>query len=271
MSESARERKPSPQVKTIEADLATTRGRMGETLEELGARLNPDRLKQQAMDTVREATIGKVQTMARNTMDTATKAGRAVTDVVRENPIPIAMIAAGIGWLFWNSRSGSNAAPQAARIGTRSRPTVNRAETGSYSKEAVNEEAGLVETVRTKAGEVVSAAQGVAHKATEGASHLASGVAENVQAQSTKVANVFQASPLAIGAIAAAVGLAAGFMVPSTQKEGELVGEARDNLVGKVREVVHEKTEQIQHVAQRVISEVRSTATEAARQEGLTG
>jgi ElaB/YqjD/DUF883 family membrane-anchored ribosome-binding protein len=270
MSESARGGKPSPQVKTIEADLATTRERMGETLEELGARLNPDRLKQQAMDTVREATIGKVQTMARNTMDQATKAGRAVTDVVRENPIPIAMIAAGIGWLVWNSRSRSNAAPQAARIGTGSRPPVNRAGTGSY-RAAVNEEAGVVETVRTKAGEVVSAAQGVAHKATEGASHLASGVAENVQAQSTKVANVFQTSPLAIGAIAAAVGLAAGFMVPSTHKEGELLGEARDNLVGKARELVHEKTEQIQHVAQRVVSEVRSTATEAARQEGLTG
>lgn len=68
-----------------------------------------------------------------------------------------------------------------------------------------------------------------------------------------------------------AVGLAAGFMVLSTQKEGELVGEARDNLVGKARELVHEKTEQIQHVAQRVVSEVRSTSTEAARQEGLTG
>lgn len=110
MSESARNRKPSPQVKTIEADLATTRERMGETLEELGARLNPDRLKQQAMDTVREATIGKVQIKARKTMDNATKAGHAATDVVRENPIPIAMIAAmiaaGIGWLFWNSRSG---------------------------------------------------------------------------------------------------------------------------------------------------------------------
>jgi hypothetical protein len=110
MSESARNGKPSHRVRTIEADLATTRERMGQTLEELGARLNPDRLKRQAMDTVREATIGKVRTKARNTMDNATKVRRAVTGKVRENPIPTAMIAvmiaAGIGWLFWSSRSG---------------------------------------------------------------------------------------------------------------------------------------------------------------------
>ena len=263
--------KPSPQVQTIEADIATTRERMGETLEELGARLNPDRLKQQAMDTVREATIGKVETMARKTMDTATTAGRAVTDVVRENPIPVAMIAAGIGWLFWSSRSGSNASAQAPRIGSRSGPTVNRIETKSARGESISNEAGLVETVRAKAGDVVGAAAGVAHKATEGASHLASGIAENAQSQSTKVVNAFQASPLAIGAIAAAVGLAAGFIVPSTQREGELLGETRDDLVGKAREFVHEKTEQVQHVAQRVVNEARSTAIEAARQEGLAG
>lgn len=270
MIESAIGVKPSPQVQTIEADLVATRERMGETLEELGAHLNPERLKQQAIDTVREATIGKVQTMTRNTMDSATRAGRAVTDVVRQNPIPLAMIAAGVGWFFWNVRSGSSAT-HAARMGAGSRSTLRRAETGYYTNEALSEEPGFVDTVRTKAGEVVSATKDAAHKATEGASHLASDISDNVQEQSTKVVNVFHQSPIAIGAIAAAVGFAAAFLVPSTQTERELVGEARDNLVDKVREVVHEKSEEIQEVAQRVVGEVRWTATEAARQDNLTG
>src|SRR5437763_3546439 len=97
---------------TARGDIDATRERLGDTLEELGTRLNPQRLKQQAKDKVREATIGRVQTMAQTTMDKATGAGRKVTDIVRENPIPAAMIAAGISWLVWNSRRGASSEPQ---------------------------------------------------------------------------------------------------------------------------------------------------------------
>src|SRR5438128_266007 len=91
------------------ADIDATRARMGDTLEELGARLNPERLKQQAKDKVRDATIGRVQTMANTTVDKATSAGRKVTDAVRENPIPAGLIAAGISWFVFNARrSGSS-------------------------------------------------------------------------------------------------------------------------------------------------------------------
>src|SRR5689334_13273089 len=94
----------SDSAAAIRADIESTRARMGETLEALGTRLNPDRLKQQAKDTVREATIGRVETMARNTVDRATSAGRSAATVVRENPIPVAMIVAGIGWLAMRGR-----------------------------------------------------------------------------------------------------------------------------------------------------------------------
>src|SRR3982750_2996297 len=90
------------------ADIQATRARMPDTLEELGARLNPGRPKQQAKDKVRDATVGRVQTMAQTTIDKTAGAGRTVTDVVRDNPIPAAMIAAGISWLVWSPRgSGS--------------------------------------------------------------------------------------------------------------------------------------------------------------------
>src|SRR4051812_6385247 len=110
---------------TARADIEATRQRMGETLEELGARLNPNRLKQQAKDKVRDATIGRGQTMAQTTIEKATSAGRTVTDVVRENPIPAAMIAAAISWLFWNSRRGQP--PGTEFESRRSQPEYSRA------------------------------------------------------------------------------------------------------------------------------------------------
>lgn len=114
-------------------------------------------------------------------------------------------------------------------------------------------------------------AQGAAHTATESAAQLASGVAENVQEQSARVANAYRENPLVIGVVAVAAGLAAGFMIPSTQVEGNLVGETRDELLDKAKELVHEKKEQVEHVAQRVMRDVESTVSDAARSEGLVG
>jgi ElaB/YqjD/DUF883 family membrane-anchored ribosome-binding protein len=198
---------------------------MGDTLEELGARLNPQRLKQQAKDKVHDATIGRVQTMAQNTIDKASGAGRKVTDIVRENPIPAALIAAGVSWLAWSSRRGK----------------------------------------------VVDNGGAVSERATEMTKSAASSVAETAREKTDRVSSAIRSNPVPLGIAAAALGLAAGYALPSTEKEGELVGEKRDELVDKARELVQEKKESVKRVAERVVSEAKTTATQAAREEGLTG
>src|SRR2546429_67190 len=103
------DRQRSSSVERIEYDIAATRERMGVTLEELGARLNPNRLKREAITTVRAATIGRVETAARKTATRAAKTGRKATDLVRENPLPIAVTAVGLGWLVWRWSRGAAA------------------------------------------------------------------------------------------------------------------------------------------------------------------
>jgi ElaB/YqjD/DUF883 family membrane-anchored ribosome-binding protein len=243
---------------------------MGDTLEELGARLNPERLKQQAKDKVRGATIGRVQTMANTTVDKATSAGRKVTDAVRENPIPAALIAAGISWFAFNARrSGSQPSTTASRYPSEqtSRVPVDGDVTSNFEEP---EEGGIGDKVRDKAGEAVDSTQEIGQRAKATAADLASNVTRTAQVQSDKVANTFQKNPLPVGFVAVALGLAAGFAFPSTRKEGELVGEKRDELLDKARAVVREKKEKAQNVAKRVVREAKSTATEAAREEGLT-
>lgn len=63
----------------ITDDIERTRDRMGDTLEELGGRLNPHRIKQRAKRKVREA-------------------------AVRTWPISLALIAGGVGLLIWKAR-----------------------------------------------------------------------------------------------------------------------------------------------------------------------
>jgi ElaB/YqjD/DUF883 family membrane-anchored ribosome-binding protein len=229
---------------------------MGDTIEELGVRLNPSRLKQQAKDKVRDATIGRVQTMAHTTADKATSAGQRVTSAIRENPIPAALIAAGISWLVVNSRRGSSS--------SESSPDSRTPSYGSI------EEQGINDNLRDKAGAAVESAQGAAKQVKEKAGSVASNIAQTAREKTTTAARTVEDNPLPLGIVAAALGLAAGFAVPSTRKESELVGDKRDELIDKARDVVEEKKIQAKNVAKRVVNEARSTATEAAREEGLT-
>ena len=53
--------------------------------------------------------------------------------------------------------------------------------------------------------------------------------------------------------------------LPSTQREDEMLGEARDNLVQQARSTTEETVQKVQRVAE----EMKSTAEEEARSEGL--
>jgi hypothetical protein len=247
-------------------DIETTRARMGDTLEELGTRLNPQRLKQQAKDKIRGATIGRVQTMAQTTVDTAKSAGRSVTDSIRSNPIPAALIAAGVSWLVWSSlRSGDGADTMETSDGNRF------AEPEGIETYSQDGDERVADKVRGKASDVADSVGGLAERATESTKSAAQGVADTVKIQSNRVSSAFESNPIALGVIAAALGAAAGLAIPSTTKEAELVGEKRDELIDKAREVVSEKKQQVKRVADRVVTQARSTVTQAAREEGLTG
>ncbi|MFL5622650.1 MAG: DUF3618 domain-containing protein [Gemmatimonadaceae bacterium] len=226
----------------IRSNIEATRQRMGDTLEQLSSRLNPGYLKQQAKDKLREATIGRVQNMGRTTVDKASSAGRGIVDVVRENPIPSALIALGAGWLALSARRG-NPSNSEAIVDVQSSP---------YAEPGLDE----ARTYRTDGDSSRRNDTGLADKAKE---------------KANAAANLFEQRPLVVGVIAAAIGLAVGSAIPPTQKEAELVGEKRDQLLDKARDVVSEKKEQVKRVGQRVVTEAKEAATQAAREEGLTG
>jgi ElaB/YqjD/DUF883 family membrane-anchored ribosome-binding protein len=123
----------------IRHNIAQTRTEMSGTIEELHGKLNPTVLKEQAVEqfhdakekvlaemleaketvkaeikaelaeakhAVREATIGKVEHMVHKTKDTVKDTGVSLLDMVKQNPIPVAMVGVGVAWLVMNGRSG---------------------------------------------------------------------------------------------------------------------------------------------------------------------
>ncbi|HSN87725.1 MAG TPA: hypothetical protein VL025_13270, partial [Thermoanaerobaculia bacterium] len=73
-------------------------------------------------------------------------------------------------------------------------------------------------------------------------------------------------NPLAVGAAVLAAGVIAGLMIPSTRKEDEMMGETRDRLVERAREVGEEALEKGKHVATAAVE----TLKEEAERQDLT-
>src|SRR5919204_2773995 len=69
----------------IRAEIAETRERLGDTIEEIGERLNPRHIKAQVKENVREATIGRVENMAQSAVDRVSDTRRTITDTIKEN------------------------------------------------------------------------------------------------------------------------------------------------------------------------------------------
>ena len=292
------------QTAAIRDDIERTRDRMGDTIEALGERLNPARIRQQVKENIREATIGRVQNMANNAKHRVEEGGRGLVATIRENPIPAAMIVGGLGWLLFARRSGDAEVPVVRQ------PVVSElepvwTENAHGSLEAGNGDSSAVsgaahkvadsastaahkvaDTASTAASKVAGAASTVGSKVSHGVSSAAHGVASQARAQSQRVASSFESNPLAIGAIAAGVGLAIGMSIPSTEREGRLMGEKRDELMDKAKARVSETKDKVVSAAERIVPEVRGVVTESvkemkatvtetvkdvAREEGLAG
>jgi len=74
-------------------------------------------------------------------------------------------------------------------------------------------------------------------------------------------------TPLAVGAVALALGVAVGMALPGTPHEDRMLGPARDRLLDQAQEVAQDTAEKVQ----RVVGEVQNTAKEEAQKQGLMG
>ena len=329
----------------IRAEIEDTRARMSDTLDELGERLNPQVVKERVKDSIREATLGRVEDMARKTKERLDDTSLTLMETIRENPVPAAIMAVGLGWLIVNGgrrRSQSDRHVALARFdddrerqdwyrgGTRRRvdygeelddyeqgegfgtmesgyadsgrdvreraselahtvrdkagdlahsakDVAGRAservrETAEHVGERARETAGRVrERARETAGRVGERARDVAHRTSERSREVASNVAETSRRQARRVEDMYYENPLGVGLALAAAGFAVGLGAPRSDVETRLVGDKRDQLVDKVKDVAQDKKERVQHVAERVIDEGKRTAKDALREEGLMG
>lgn len=176
-----------------------TRDGIERNLEELERRLSPDEMLDQVGQAVAPARDGAVQ-FARN-----------LGDVVRENPIPAAMVGIGLGWLLISSRRGESGASGAAYYpAERHDPARPSGDAGAYQDD---DDSGLGKRARDArewARERSARARDTAGEAADTAYRRASDTAyragTQVQNRAATVGNVVQTRPILTGLVVAGIG-----------------------------------------------------------------
>jgi len=139
----------------------------------------------------------------------------------------------------------------------------------------VQETAGnVVNQAQEKVGNIADQAQETAGNVVNQAQETAGYLADQAQYQAQRFEDRFQQAlyenPLAVGAVAVALGTAVGFVLPQTQRENELLGETRDQLIDRAQTVAHDTLEKVQQVAGEVMDQAQTTVQEHAKEHGAT-
>lgn len=225
-----------------------------------------------AIDTAKEAVGGAVHTTRDamgNVVEAARDTGSSTIEVIQRNPLPAALLATSVGWLWMNARKQSDAGyDYPSRPLARDYP--NRYDSTYSARYGTEVEHGQHPSDRTGFQQAAQGAQERVSDLTERVKDRVGDVGSTLQHQAHRATDTYerwmQENPLAVGAMAVALGAAVGMAIPETPQEHRVMGEARDRLVDRAQEVTQEVAQKVQSVAHEAID----TAREEARTQGLT-
>lgn len=153
---------------------------------------------------------------------------------VRENPMALAMIGAGMAWLMMgkNDRVTTDAAASVYQTNT---DLGVAPASGSTTASATADLADAVGHLKAKVGDAASgvrdAASGAADHAAQGLHDLGAQAGSAGRKAARSFEDILKQEPLIVGALGLAAGVALGAAFPSTELEDRTFGAARDNLL----------------------------------------
>ncbi len=266
----ANDAETDPEAERIVSEIEETRTEMGATIDQIGHRLQPQTIASDAKDKIREATVGRVERIVDDAGQTAQRTSNTLMDTIRQNPVPAALAAVGVGWLALrmrdqqsgNGNSGRNRAGYGYGYGS---SYANSSDYGDYRSAESDPFDRARGTAQDVADQAAQRAQQVGSDVQRAAQTAVEGTQQKVHRAQWQVDRTWNENPLALGALAVGVGAAVALAIPETEKERELMGEQRDKLVQKVSTVATQALDEAQTKAHEVAEEV---TTEQAADQG---
>jgi ElaB/YqjD/DUF883 family membrane-anchored ribosome-binding protein len=219
----------------IEFEIERTRERMSSNIDELGERLSPDNLKQQA----KEVIANKAQDMVANVGDQARLTGDRVIDFITEHPLPVAAVGLGAIWLF-TLRKGNRSEVSGDRMARFAYTGPERRQPNGHpglGRRLVDRAASMRDTVEDAASHAGERAGRLKDRASERAERLSHTARARARDAKGGLEHLMGENPLVLVAGAAVLGLALGMLLPETDPERHLMGETRDELGERVSNV----------------------------------
>lgn len=268
--------------KEIRSEIDRTRSDMDETFAALDAKMTPKEIGLELWSLFKGGS--------------STGAGK-LWKVVREHPMPAAVVGLGLGWLLVDTSrksdgydgrydgryDGGNQGNYRGYGGSSYRQGY--AGTGDFQS---GESSGVLSAAKDKLMDVADSTKEALSSASdrvgdaadwtkEHASDLGHQVSDRASALGTQAKRqakrarlgfwqTMEENPLMVGAAVLAVGVVTGLLIPSTDKEDELMGETRDHLLDGAKEVGQQALDKGKHVAEAMVDKVK----EEAEHQGLT-
>jgi uncharacterized protein YjbJ (UPF0337 family) len=222
----------------------------------------------QAKLVLRDATIGKVENMARSATNTAGGWRQGVMETIKANPMPATLVGLGVGWMLLNRPDGSTS--RNARLAMYDGYRNPSYPTGpSVADRAQGGAAHVAGRVQDTAGAALDQVEGTAGEVMAQVQEASGQVVDQVQEQAVRAQSFLhrqlEENPLIVGAVAVAVGGILASTVRSTPREDQLLGTARDRVMQAAQDVAGETVDKVS----RVVDQAQSAATEEARKQEL--
>ena len=251
----------------INQEIRATRSDMSDTINAIQERLSPNKLVDQAMNYF-SSPNGK-------------QMGQNLSNVVKENPLPVAMIGLGLSWLMLSSNSKSdqyrdyperrfydNADPSDRPYPPKRNFTTGYSRSDAAQPSLTERASDAASTAAEKASDAARNVQGSVSQAADATRHKISDAAGAVREKASDMADEFgnqydyyryqaqrgvqtalREQPLALVGVGLALGALLGAGLPSTRKEDEWMGETRDQLLDAAKETGQEQAKKAMSVA----------------------
>jgi hypothetical protein len=263
----------------LRRDIEKTRQRISSDIDAIEEKLTPaharqvigEKVKERIVDTKDDVTE-RIAARANEIRDTASRYRSEVAAHARANPIPIALVGLGAGWLAWDAVQRRRSAADemfdldddldvdvdVAVVPIEASPVAGEVSAGgtsdgirgraAHAKERVKERAsGAAHRVRDKAHEATERARIFAHDAKERAStmahdargrtgRLADTGRERLDRGRASLNGSYDSSPLVFAAIAFGIGLGLGALLPVTDRETRILAPVRERAMTRARE-----------------------------------
>ena len=248
-----------------------TRSQRGETIDAIQERLSLANISEQVSEHVNQAvetakvavykaTIGKAATFMKNLSSEVSHSSIVAT--AKKNPLPFILIGVGAGMLVYNTYSAKDSYSSGARRLSARRDELSEGESSSALGTVREKIGGLTDSVSSTAGTAYDKVSDVADRAYSGAGEYVSQAYNKVGELGTTAKGQYdhyiEENPLAVGAVALALGAAVGMAIPSTRYEGQLMGNARQGLLEKAQDTATgllDKTKQVVSEAGKTVAD----------------